>query len=279
MQQFNKKLKKLFIILITSVLICLSYINNSYASVNKTDVERQLKTYSENIDTNNIQKEDVLKIYDEVTNKYTSEEIADIIEDNKDEIKKQGISEDVINTGENFIRTTDTEQLREIIEDNVDIDDIKNKIENGYTPNEILKSVMQEMPTDKKVEMATKVIWANKIVKTVAVILIIWIIYSTILRWIIYSKAGKHGWAAIIPIYRQIVMYKICGITPLFMILWFVPVFGLVIMFIMAIVKRFSLASSFGRSGFFGLGLLLFPPIFQTILALNPNIKYEGIEE
>lgn len=276
MSKFRKLLVK---ILIINVFISLVIIKDTEASTNRSEIEKEVQAYSENIDVNNIQKNDVLKIYDEVTNKYSSEEIADIIEENKEEIKKQGISEDVIDAGESFIRTTDTEQIREIIQNDIDIDDIKEKIEQGYSPNEILKSVIEEMPADKKVEVATKVFFSNKIVKTVIFILLVWFIYSTILRWIIYSKAGEHGWAAIIPIYRQIVMYRICGITPFFMLLWFVPVFGLIIMFVMAIVKRFSLASCFGRSGWFGLGLLILPPIFQTILACNPNIEYVGVEE
>ena len=134
------------------------------------------------------------------------------------------------------------------------------------------------MPTNQKVEMAIKFLLANRIVKTSVIILIIWLVYSTIIRWIIYSKAGKPGWAAIIPIYRQIVMYQVCRITPLFMLLWFIPILGWIVMFVMAIVKRFSLASSFGRSGLFGFGLLILPPIFQAILAFNPNIKYEELE-
>lgn len=272
MQNFKKDVIKILIVYIFLLFIT---INNVQAKIDRNMIENEVKSYSKEIDTNNIQKEDVLKIYDDVTSKYSSEDIVNIIEENKQEIKKQGISEEVINAGETFIKTTDTNEIRNIIKNDIDIEEIKEKLEKGYSPNEILKSVVQEMPSNKKVELATKVFLSNKIVKYVIVIFIVWFIYSTILRWIIYTKAGEHGWAAIIPIYRQIVMYKVCGITPFAMLWWFVPLFGLIVMFIMAIVKRFSLASHFGRSGFFGLGLLILPPVFQTILACNPNIKYE----
>lgn len=128
MRKFRKILLKILIINLFIYLLC---IHTTYANVNKAEIEKEVKSYSENIDTNNIQKDDVLKIYDEVTSEYSSEEIADIIEENKEEIKNQGISEEVINTGANFIRTTDTEQLREIIQNDIDIDDIKEKIEKG----------------------------------------------------------------------------------------------------------------------------------------------------
>lgn len=276
-----KKIKKIFIklLFINMILFNVIYIpNKAEATYDKNAIKKEAEAYAENIDVNNITKEDILNAYDEVTSQYSSEEIVKIIEENKEEIKEQGISEDIINVGEKFIKETNTEQIREIIKNDIDIEDIKRKIEQGYTLNEILTSVIEEMPTYQKVEMAIKFLLANKIVKTVVMIFIIWLVYSTIIRWIIYNKAGKSGWAAIIPIYRQIVMYQICGITPLFMLLWFIPILGWIAMFIMAIVKRFSLASSFGRSGLFGFGLLILPPIFQAILAFNPNIKYEELE-
>ena len=269
-------IKIIFINMIVIATICTS--NKVDAVYDKNAIKKEAEAYAENIDVNNITKEDILNAYDEVTSQYSSEEIVKIIEENKEEIKKQGVSEDIINAGEKFIKETDTEQIREIIKNDIDIEDIKNKLEQGYTPNEILTSIIEEMPTNQKVEMAIKFLLANRIVKTSVIILIIWLVYSTIIRWIIYSKAGKPGWAAIIPIYRQIVMYQVCRITPLFMLLWFIPILGWIVMFVMAIVKRFSLASSFGRSGLFGFGLLILPPIFQAILAFNPNIKYEELE-
>lgn len=273
MQNYKKIITKIIII---NIFITVLFVNIVQAKIDKNMIEKEIETYSKDIDTNNIKKEDVLKVYDDVTSKYTSKEIADIIEENKEEIKKQGISEEVINTSESFIRNTDTNEIRNIIKEDIDIEEIKNKIEKGYTPNQVLKEVIKEMPSEKKIHIATKVFFSNKIIKIILIVSLIWFIYSTILRWIIYSKAGEHGWAAIIPIYRQIVMYRICGLTPLFMVLWFVPLFGIIIMFIMSIVKRFCLASKFGRNGFFAFGLLILPPIFQTILACNPNIEYEG---
>lgn len=243
------------------------------ANDDKSLIQQQLEYYTRNIDVENISKEDVLKVYDDITEEYTNDEVADMIKDNTEEIKKQGISEDVIETGTNFIRTTDTESLRDIIENDIDIEDIKEKVNQGYTPNQILKSIIQETPNQKKAEIATKLLLSNKIVKTVLIVCIILFIYGTILRWIIYVKAGKHGWAAIIPFYRQIVMYQVCGLSPWLMLFWLLPIIGWFIMGIIAIMKRFCLANEFGRGSLFGFGLLLLSPIFQSVLAFNPNIE------
>ena len=123
-----------------------------------------------------------------------------------------------------------------------------------------------------------KVLFANSIVKTVLWIILILFVYCTITRWIIYKKAGKHGFAAIIPFYRQVTMYKICGLSPFLMLLWLIPVIGWIILFVIAIAKRILLSEVFGRGTLFGIGLLLFAPIFQSVLAFNRNIEYEGEE-
>lgn len=236
-------------------------------------MQEQMENYTQNIDINNITKEDILKVYDEVSEQYSPENIADMIEENAKEIEEQGISKEIIEAGADFIRQTDTKSIRNIIENEIDIDDIKEKIEKGYTPEQILTSMVEETSNAKKVELATKILLSNKIIKiAILVVSILWI-YGTILRWIIYTKAGKHGFAAIIPFYRQIVMYQVCGLSPWLMLLWFVPIIGWIAMLVIAIMKRFCLAKEFGRGVLFGFGLLLLAPIFQSILAFNPNVE------
>ena len=199
-----------------------------------------------------------------------------INEDEKEEVEEVEKTENVNEIQEE--NTTDVEKIKEIIGNDINTEDINNKVEQGYTTNEIIKDIVLQMPIEKKISIATKAILENEIVKTIITILIMWIIYSTIIRWIIYIKAGRHGWEAIIPIYRQIVMYQICDLNPALMLLWFIPILGWIILLFIAIVKRFALANAFGRGIFFGFGLLLLPPIFQGILALNPYIEYENLK-
>lgn len=262
------------IIIIISMLFFAYTINGQVqATESENLIEEPIEYYGRNIDINNISKEDILQIYDEISAEYSPENIADMLEENAEEIEAQGISKELVSAGANFIRETDTESIRKIIENDIDVEDIKQKIEKGYTPEQIVSSMVQEAPNEKKVEIATKLLLSNRIVKTIMIVAVILFIYGTILRWRIYTKAGKPGWAAIVPVYRQIVMYQVCGLSAWLMLLWLVPILGWIAMFVIAIMKRFCLAKEFGRGALFGFGLLFFPPIFQTILAFHPNIE------
>lgn len=280
-----KKLKKImlkFSVVIVMVVcvgtVCKQVYGQVQAVTDTNMLQEQIEYYTKNIDRNTITKEEVLKVYDAISREYSPKDVADIIEENANEIQAQGVDKGLIKAGANFIRTTDEKEIRKIIENDIDFEEIQKKIEKGYAPEEILSSVVQEMPNEKKVEIATKVVLSNKIVKTVITVLIILFIYGTILRWRIYTKAGKPGWAAIIPVYRQIVMYQVCGLSPWLMLLWLIPIFGWLAMAIIAIMKRFCLAKEFGRGSLFGFGLLFLPAIFQSILAFHPAIQKEEKE-
>ena len=267
------------ILLISILIITLNLFNQVEAATTKEEMlKEQTEYYAQNIDVNNITKEDVLKAYDELSKNYTNEELANMLEEHKEEIKEQGVSEEVIGAGQELLKTTDKDSVREIIEEDIDFDSIKEKMDAGYTPNQVVKEIMQETPTEKKIEIAIKLLLVNQIFRVAMISIVILFLYGTILRWIIYRKAGKHGWASIVPLYRQIVMYQICGLSPWLMLLWFVPIFGWIAMFIIAIMKRFCLANSFGKGALFGFGLLILQPIFQSVIAFNSKIEYEGDE-
>ncbi len=268
-----KKIRKFIIITIAIFFIAMTF---SYVQAKENSIEQQIENYAKDIDISNISTEDILKAYDELSEKYSNEEIANMIEEHKEEIKDKGVSEEVISAGTNFLKTTDTEAVREIIKNDINLEEIQNKIEQGYTVNQALQNAVQETPNDKKIEIFVKLLLANKIVRTILLVAGVLFVYGTILRWILYKKAGRNGWAAIIPVYRQIVMYQICGLSLWLMLLWLIPIFGWIVMLIIAIMKRFCLSNAFGKGALFGFGILLLPPIFQSILAFNPNIEYEG---
>lgn len=89
--------------------------------------------------------------------------------------------------------------------------------------------------------------------------------------WRLFTKAGKPGWAAIVPIYNAIVMLEIIGRPLWFLILFFIPLVNI----IAAIVVWLDLAKSFGRSTAFGIGLIFLTPIFLLILAFG-DARYLG---
>lgn len=91
--------------------------------------------------------------------------------------------------------------------------------------------------------------------------------------WIVFQKAGKPGWASIVPIYNIIVMFQIAGLSPWLVLLMVIPFAN----FVLGIVVIFRTAKAFGKGVGFGFGLLFLGFIFYPILAFG-NAKYEVIE-
>lgn len=266
------KLRKIVIGIMMFLLIILLF------TINKVEAVEVPEEMTEQLQ--NMSNEDILEIYDQITEQYSNDEIANMIQENKEQISEEaGISESVIDAGADFIRNTDQEDVRNILENDESLNQIRKTIQEGGTANEAVENAIANTTTSQKIDLLVKILLANNIVKTVLWVILILFIYCTITRWIIYKKAGKNGFAAIIPFYRQVIMYKVCGLSPFLMLLWLIPIFGWIAMFIIAIMKRILLAQNFGRGGFFGLGILILPPIFYSVLAFNPNIEYEGEEE
>ncbi|HPD33665.1 MAG TPA: DUF5684 domain-containing protein [Bacteroidota bacterium] len=94
-------------------------------------------------------------------------------------------------------------------------------------------------------------------------ILAIVIVLIIIPLWKIYIKAGKPGWASIIPIYNIIVYLEIIG-KPWWWILLliFVPVADI----IFAILMTNEMSKCFGKDAGFTVGLIFLPFIFYPIL-------------
>jgi hypothetical protein len=83
--------------------------------------------------------------------------------------------------------------------------------------------------------------------------------------WKVFTKAGKPGWAAIVPIYNIIVLLAIAGKPTWWIILFFIPIVSLV----MAILTYVALAERFGKGGGFAVGLVFLSPIFFPILGFG----------
>ena len=90
-------------------------------------------------------------------------------------------------------------------------------------------------------------------------------------QWKVYTKAGKPGWACIIPIYNLIVMLEIVGKPIWWIFLFLIPCLNIVF-----VVWTFNLLSkSFGQSEGFTIGLLLLGFIFWPVLGFG-NYQYLG---
>jgi len=89
--------------------------------------------------------------------------------------------------------------------------------------------------------------------------------------WVVFTKAGKPGWAILIPIYNMIVYLQIVGKPWWWLLLMLIPFVNLV--FAIWVVNLLS--KSFGHGVGFTLGLLFLSFIFIPILAFGES-KYLG---
>ena len=112
-------------------------------------------------------------------------------------------------------------------------------------------------------------------------------------QWKAFKKAGKGGWEAIIPIYNQIVLCQITGVSPWWILIVFggsfvlgllsaIPIIG--VLFTLAsyalsiyffVILYVSTARSFGKSDGYAAGLYFLAPIFWLLVG-GKNTQYVG---
>lgn len=95
---------------------------------------------------------------------------------------------------------------------------------------------------------------------------------SLIAMWKIFTKAGKPGWAVIVPIYNIVVLFEIIELE------WWHVLIALFVpfaVFIYIIIIDIKLAKVFGKGTGFTLLLIFIPVVGQLMLAFG-NATYNG---
>lgn len=87
--------------------------------------------------------------------------------------------------------------------------------------------------------------------------------------WKLFSKAGKPGWACLVPIYNYVVWLEVIKKPIWWIILLMIPIVNFIIIIIMFI----EMAKAYGKSAGFGVGMILLPYIFFPMLAFGDS-KY-----
>jgi hypothetical protein len=90
--------------------------------------------------------------------------------------------------------------------------------------------------------------------------------------WKAFDKAGKPGWAAIVPIYNAMVMAEIAGKDPVYGLLTLIPVVGIVF----AIILTIEFCKVFDVGAGFAIGLILLPFVFWPMLGFG-KARYVGL--
>ncbi len=97
-------------------------------------------------------------------------------------------------------------------------------------------------------------------------------VFMIVSMWKVYVKAGKPGWAVLIPFYNILVMLEIIGKPWWYLLLMFIPIVNIVI----AVMVTLDTAKVFGKGSGFGVGLIFLPFIFYPILAFG-DARYLGV--
>ena len=99
-------------------------------------------------------------------------------------------------------------------------------------------------------------------------------VLGIVAMWKIFEKAGKPGWAAIIPFYNIYVLFEITWGNGWKFLFLLIPIANIVF----AIITMVKLAKAFGKSGGFAVGLIFLSIIFYCILAFDQS-QYLGVPE
>ena len=104
-----------------------------------------------------------------------------------------------------------------------------------------------------------------------AFVLILFLVYFALIvlvvagQWKMFTKAGKPGWACLVPIYNIIVWVEVAGRPIWWFLLLFVPLVNIVI----SIILLIDITKKFGRGGGTIVGLIFLPFVFVPILGFG----------
>lgn len=91
--------------------------------------------------------------------------------------------------------------------------------------------------------------------------------------WLLFRKAGKQGWEAIVPFYREYVMAQLTARPTWWVVLLLVPIVNIFIFYGLLL----DLLKSFGKRRFWDTaGAILLPFIFLPLWGRDPSVKYLG---
>ncbi len=101
----------------------------------------------------------------------------------------------------------------------------------------------------------------------------VWIVGSLYGLWFLFRKAGKEGWEAIVPFYREYVMAQLTARPTWWVLLLIVPIVNIFVFYGLYL----DLLKGFGKRRFWEtIVAILLPFIFLPLWGHDPNVKYLG---
>lgn len=138
-------------------------------------------------------------------------------------------------------------------------------------------SYYSNYPSNYDVSAAAATTIIGALMVYLVIILAIYVV-QVIAMWKLYSKAGEKGWKSLIPIYNLVILFKISGLSPWLILVYFaaiIPIIGWIAPIALTAYLCYKLAKSFGKDGGWAVGLYFLGPIFYMILAFGKS-EYVG---
>lgn len=130
----------------------------------------------------------------------------------------------------------------------------------------------------------------------ILVIVAVWtfvIVFYIVGQWKMFSKAGEEGWKSLIPVYNYVILSKLVGVNP-----WWLLVIGILYLCVMLPILNFivalpcmaayyyyfiilgiATARSYGKKDEWAIGFILMPWLFYFLVGNNKEDKYIGVAE
>ena len=105
----------------------------------------------------------------------------------------------------------------------------------------------------------------------IVILIIVLIIILAAAEWSIFSKAGKPGWFALIPVFNTLVLLEIINKPWWWIFLFLIPALNIIFI----IWSLNILSKCFGKNEAFTAGLFLLPIVFIPLLGFG-NATYEN---
>ena len=105
-------------------------------------------------------------------------------------------------------------------------------------------------------------------------LIVLWIIVAIVLivaYWKIYTKAGKFGWAVLIPFHNLIILLEIVEKPYWWFIMMFIPVVNIVF----GIMIVYNLVLKFGKPGWHTILAIIVGVVYYPYLAFS-DASYQG---
>ena len=150
------------------------------------------------------------------------------------------------------------------------------------------------------------------LISFISIFMIVMLVLTIIARWKMFTKAGEAGWKSLIPIYCDYTLFKIVWNAKSFWIYtlsavgsvalnilggqyavvggqlvatgggnFFIGILAYlasIITLVYTVISSIKTALAYGKSPFFGVGVLLLPGIFNLILGFGKS-EYRGPQE